>query len=669
MKLAAPTAARVTYEQLRWMSVCLALALAVHITSLPLWLLATIAAAIAIRLALSARGYAAPSLAIRTIVAVVSIGILFLRLRTFNGVVAGSALLSLVAGLKLFESQTRRDLYVVALIVYFLSLAALLTSESFWLLAYLLAVSWLTSAALLRLTHSSQSTGWWRSARYAGRISAQALPLALVLWLFFPRFDGPLWRVPSDSRSAETGLSDTMSPGDITDLALSDEVAFRVHFEAVTPPAAERYWRGPVLHDFDGRTWRRSVALRSSAPDLTPVGPAYHYLVSLEPNQHNWIFALDWPDQWNLSDAYLTSDDMLVRPALLSHPIDVSISSHTHVQSAQPLSEVMRRRDTRLPAQRNPRTQQLALELRRTHADDLGYVNAVLDLFRRQPFFYTLEPPPLGPNSIDEFLFDTKRGFCGHYASAFAALMRAAGIPARVVTGYHGGSYNRFADYWIVSQSDAHAWDEVWIEGHGWMRFDPTSAIAPGRVEPGSDRSLAGNARLSGPWRQPLSWLSDARLQFDALRQLWRERILRFDQRSQDRLLSSLGIPDPDGEKIAMVMGAGLALVFIWLTWQIRREQRPDPKDPVLRAYGKLCRKLAAAGLPRRPYEGPESFAARVAVERPDLGPRVGALLKRYSHLRYGTNRRTRTERWFIARVRTFKPRGILPGSKESRRG
>jgi hypothetical protein len=201
------------------------------------------------------------------------------------------------------------------------------------------------------------------------------------------------------------------------------------------------------------------------------------------------------------------------------------------------------------------------------------------------------------------------------------------------------------------------------------MRFDPTSAVAPGRVEPGLEGALASSARLAGPWHQPLSWLSDARLQFDALRQLWRERILRFDQRSQERLLSSLGIPDPDGEKIAMVMGAGLALVFIWLTWQIRREQRPDPRDPVLRAYGKLCRKLAAAGLPRRPAEGAEDFARRVAIERPDLGARAGTLLRRYSRLRYGASRRPRAERWFIARVRAFKPRGILSAVKERRQG
>ncbi len=669
MRLAAPSATQITYSQLSWMCVCLALSLAVHAASLPLWLLATVAAAAAVRLALAARGYAAPPRPLRGAIAAAAILILFLQLRTFNGLAAGSALLSLVAGLKLLETQSRRDLYVIALIIYFLDLAALLRSESFWLLAYLLGVAWLTTATLLRLTHAAQPADWRPSARYAGRICAQALPLALVLWLFFPRFDGPLWRLPSDGRGAETGLSDSMSPGDITDLALSDEVAFRVHFSGAPPPAGERYWRGPVLHDFDGHTWRRTVGLRGHVPELAPQGVAYRYLLSLEPHHHNWIFALDWPDRWNLGDAYLTGDYMLVRPAPVARALDLEVTSHTQVRAQEPLSEAMRRRDTRLPAQRNPRTLQFALDLRGRHPLDLDYVAAVLDLFRRQQFFYTLEPPPLGVNSVDEFLFDTRRGFCGHYASAFATLMRAAGIPARVVTGYYGGTYNRFADYWIVRQSDAHAWDEVWIEGRGWMRVDPTSAVAPARVESGLAGSLMASSRLAGPWSRPLGWLSDARLQLDALRQLWRQRILNFDQQSQDRLLAALGIPQPDGQKIALVMAAGLALAFLWLTWQIRREQRPNPKDPVLRAYHRLCRKLAAAGLARRASEGAESFAARVARERPDLGARVGDLCRCYSRLRYGAGRRAAAERWFVLGVRGFKARrtALQPGPRPGR--
>ncbi|HEX4152518.1 MAG TPA: DUF3488 and transglutaminase-like domain-containing protein [Steroidobacteraceae bacterium] len=656
MKLAAPFAARVTYPQLRALCACLGLALAAQVTSLPLWLLAVILAAVAIRLSIAARGYAVPSLTIRTVIAVVSIVALFLQLRTFNGLAAGSALLSLVAGLKLFETQSRRDLYVVALIIYFLCLAQLLRSESFWLLAYLLGVSWLTTAALLRLNDTTPPIDWRRSLRYAGRLSAQAVPLTLVLWLFFPRFDSPLWRTPSDGHGAETGLSDSMSPGDITDLALSDDVAFRVHFNGPAPPAAERYWRGPVLHDFDGSTWRRSPVAHGRAPGLTPVGVAYRYVISLEPDQHNWLFALDWPDRWNAPEAYLTGDYMLVRPALISHALDVSVTSHTHVETGEPLSEAMRRRDTRLPAQRNPRTLQLALELHAAHPRDLDYIGAVLDMFRKQQFFYTLEPPPLGPNSVDEFLFDTRRGFCGHYASAFAALMRAAAIPTRVVTGYYGGTYNRFADYWIVRQSDAHAWDEVWIEGRGWLRVDPTSAVAPSRVQAGLEGSLMAGSPIAAAWHGPLSFLSDARLQLDALRQLWRRRILDFNVRSQNQLLTALGIPQPDGQKIAMVMAGGLALAFAWLTWQIRREQRQRPKDAVVRAYDRLCRKLAAAGIARRPYEGAEAFAGRVVAERPELGPQVTELCRRYSRLRYGSSRRASVERWFVARVRAFRP-------------
>jgi len=286
-------------------------------------------------------------------------------------------------------------------------------------------------------------------------------------------------------------------------------------------------------------------------------------------------------------------------------------------------------------------------------------VNAVLDIFRRQPFFYTLEPPPLGVNSIDEFLFDTRRGFCGHYASAFAALLRAAGIPpgSSPATTAHLQPIRGLLDPEPERRARL---------GRGLDRgagMDALRSHLRGRSGPRRARfgGLAGIGRATGGTVAPTALLlSDARLQFDALRQLWRERILRFDQRSQERLLSSLGIPDPDGEKIAMVMGAGLALVFIWLTWQIRHEQRPDPKTraPCLRQTLPQAR---AAGLARRPSEGAEDFARRVAIERPDLGARAGTLLRRYSRLRYGASRRPGAERWFIARVRAFKPRGYCP--------
>jgi len=505
------------------MGACLGLALATYVPALPRWLTAVVAASIAMRLFLAARGYGAPNRPVRLGIAAAAIAILFLQLRTFNGLSAGTALLCLVAGLKFLETRARRDLFALALIIYFLCLSALLRSESFRLLIYSIGVAWLTAATLLRVTPSAPRRGWPLDLRYAGRISAQALPVAVVLWLFFPRFDAPLWQLPSERGSAQSGLSDSMSPGDIAELALSDEIAFRVRFDGAAPPADERYWRGPVLHDTDGRTWHNIGPSPESAGITTPMGPAYAYTLSLEPHAFNWLFALDWPDRWSAPDARLNSDDTLVGGAPVSRPIDLTARSHTHVVRAEALSAMARRRDTRLPSDRNPRAGAFSAELRRSHPDDLGYVQAVLDLFHREAFFYTLSPPPLGDNPVDEFLFDTKRGFCGHYASAFATLMRAAGIPTRIVTGYQGGTYNPYAGYWIVRQSNAHAWDEIWIAGRGWLRVDPTAAVAPDRVEPGLDGTPAVERGALG-LRAQLPWITDLRLRLDALGQVWRQR-------------------------------------------------------------------------------------------------------------------------------------------------
>jgi transglutaminase-like putative cysteine protease len=648
----------VSYGQLLGIFACLALALAAHLESLPIWVLATVGVAGGIRLLLARRGRPAPPRSVRLLLAGLGIALLFVQYHTFNGLTAGVALLALMAGLKFLESDTQRDIYVITLIIYFVGLSALLEGDSFWLLAYLIGVCWLTTATLLRLTSTPPIPDWRRSLRYAGRILGQALPLALVFWLLFPRFAGPLWHIPDDGHSAESGLSDSMSPGDIDQLALSDDVAFRVHFATATPPPQELYWRGLVMHDFDGRTWRRSYFNSASAPALRPQGPAYRYTVSLEPHRHRWIFTLDWPSQWDSAAGTLTSDYTLVRRDPVTRPIDVTATSFTRVQSPTTLSEAARRRDTRLPPNGNPRTLQLAQNMRGAHPDDMEYLRAVLALFTQQPFYYTLTPPKLAGDSVDEFLFDTKRGFCGHYASAFATLMRAAGIPAHVVTGYQGGTFNRFADYWIVRQSDAHAWTEVWIEGRGWLRIDPTSAIAPNRVERGADDALSADEPLASRWQRRSPWLADARLRLDALRQIWRERILFFDQDSQQQMLAWLNIPEPDGQKLVLVLAAAMTVVLCWLTWSVRREVDPTRKEPLIRAYSRLCAKLAAVGIPRLPHEGAEDYASRVAQRRPDLGPAVTTLCRHYSHLRYAAATARINVRQLDAAVRAFRPRG-----------
>ena len=646
---------RVSFEHLLSIAACLLLALLAHVSSLPVWVPLIVIICGAIRLTMAWRGGGAPKRWVLLTVAALVSALMLLKFHTFNGLPAGTALLALMMGLKLLEAATRRDIYIITLSIYFLCIASLLNSESFWLLGYLVGVCWLTSATLLRLTTGQPAPDWLPSLRYGARLLAQALPLTLIFWLLFPRLGGPLWSLPVDSDSAETGLGETMSPGDITQLAQSDEIAFRVHFLTMPPPPEELYWRGPVFNDFNGRTWKGSLRAPQKQPQLLLQGPAYRYVVSLEPHQHVWVFTLDWLQESNLPRAILTADHTLVSPFAVSRPVDVTATSYPHANFLDPMPDGLRRRELYLPEDANPRTRQLSQRLRAEHPNDMEFVGAVLQMFAQQPYYYTLTPPKLADDSVDQFLFETKRGFCGHYASAFAVLMRAAGIPARVVTGYQGGTFNRFSDYWILRQSNAHAWDEIWIDGRGWIRVDPTASIAPQRVERDVADSVSADTATISHWRGHSRWLADARLRFDALSELWRERVLTFNQDSQDRLLEWLHIPDPDGEKLVMVLAAALAGVLVWLTWQVRRELDPHSPDLVVRSYARLCAKLAAAGIPRRACEGAEDYAARVALARPDLAVQIERLCRYYSNLRFAPPAGL-TVAQFRAQVRAFRP-------------
>jgi transglutaminase-like putative cysteine protease len=640
-----------------------ALVLVVHYRNLPAWIMIIAAACMALRLLLAARGREAPPQGVTLLIAVLCIALLFLKFRTFNGLAAGTALLALTCALKLLETKTQRDVYIITLGVYFFSLAALLQSESFWLLTYLIAVCWFTTLVLLRTATRQPSPAWGRTIRYGGRLFLQALPLAIIFWLLFPRLATPLWSLPGSAGNAATGLSDSMSPGDITQLAQSDEVAFRVHFKGPAPPPRDQYWRGPVLHAFDGRSWRRD-SFQPSFAGSPPQGDGalFRYTVTLEPHPHNWIYALDHPASFKLARGSLTTDFTLSQPLPVDSSIDVEITSRAGTPLEAAPDGLARARDLHVDKTRNPRSQQLAQGLRAAHPDPWEWVQAVLQMFAQQDYFYTLTPPPLGRDSVDDFLFNSKRGFCGHYASAFALLARSAGIPARVVTGYQGGTYNRFGDYWIVRQREAHAWDEVWIDGRGWVRVDPTSAIDASRVEQSVNDEVTDDEPLTNHWQRHWRWFSDARLRLDELGELWREQILTFNQDSQERLLKRLHIPEPDAQKLILLLAAMLALVLVWLTWQVRRELDPKSKDPALRGFLRLCNKLAAVGIPRHRHEGALDYALRVSRERPDLKQPVTALCEAYAALRYSAAPEISASA-FEAAVRAFKARRVPQGS------
>lgn len=622
-------------QQLRWVLGGVALATVPHAPHLPGWILLIVAACGAWRLTVDRLGWRLPPRPLRIVVAFLALlGVLF-SYRTLNGLDAGTALLVLMAGVKLLETRTARDLTILVFLAYFLVFAGFLYDQALLQLPYMLLTAWVLTATLMRVHQSGGSMTMRAALGQTGRMLLMGVPLAALLFVFFPRLPGQFWALPARA-SATTGLTEEMSPGDVSELSISSAIAFRVKFEGALPPPAERYWRGPVLHDFDGRTWRlRPMAYPEQS--VRPMGPSYRYRVTIEPHQRHWVFPLDLVTGWTHPRLRRTHDHQLLTP--LNRPISTvssfELESSTAYRIEGPLPVTLARADTRLPEGRNPRANALARELRARAGSDAAFVDAVLEMFRREAFYYTLEPPRLEADSVDDFLFNTRRGFCEHFASAFTALARAAGIPARVVTGYQGGEYNPLGDYLIVRQSDAHAWSEVWLEGRGWVRVDPTAAVAPERIERGLDAAIAENEPLPGRLLRRNSTLSQIRLAWDAINTFWQGQIVEFGLVQQRSLLARLGVDDAGwkalGAAIGLTLAAFFLVLFAWLAWRFR----PRDRDPVKQAYDVLCRRLARRNLARRPGEGPSDYLQRIARARPELARELEAIRALYISLRY----------------------------------
>lgn len=621
-------------RKLSWVIAGLALAVVPHVPHLSLWILVLLGAAIAARLVTELKGWALPPKWLRIPIAFGALFGVLLTYRTLNGVEAGTALLVVMAGMKLLETRSIRDLTVVVFLAYFAVFSGFLYNQELLRLPYMLATSWLLTATLMRVHQTTLSMPVREAVGLTGKMMLQALPLAVLLFVFFPRLPGNFWAVPARSQ-ASSGLDDELSPGDVSELSISGAIAFRVKFDGELPPPRERYWRGPVLHDFDGRTWRRARPLYIPQA-VRPIGTTYRYRVTLEPHQRSWIFALDVVTEWP-SSAVRTSDLQLVtRQRPISTLTSFDLESATHYEVAAPLPTAMRRADLRLPERRNPRTLELARTLRAEAPSDEAFIEAVLSMFREQEYFYTLEPPRLERDSIDDFLFNTRRGFCEHFASAFTTLARAAGIPARVVTGYHGGEFNPMGGYLIVRQSDAHAWSEVWIDGKGWIRIDPTAAVAPERIEGGIDAAMPEDEPVPGRLIRNSRVLSNIQLAWDAANTFWNNQIIEFSALQQSWLANKIGLEELGwrelGIAMALTLGAFFAILSAYLAWRFR----PRSRDPVLQVYEELCRKFAQLNLPRLPHEGPNDYLNRLASAEPKLAPQLSEVRDIYVGLRYG---------------------------------
>jgi transglutaminase-like putative cysteine protease len=620
---------------LGWILAALAVAIGPHLADLPPWTTLLVAAACAWRWAADRRDWPVAPRWLRLAALVLVPLTVFGAYRTVNGIEAGTVFLALMAGVKLLETRGSRDLTVLAFIAYFLLYAAMLRDQQLTQLPYLLAGVAFVTAALLRV-HAGEGGQSPRDVLWrAGALTLQALPLALLLFVLFPRLPGPFWGVAA-GQSARTGLGDEMTPGEISDLSVSGNVAFRVRFDGPVPPPAQRYWRGPVLQEFDGRTWRRARAQAFPEQDVRMLGEPVDYQITLEPTDRQWILALDLPSEWPDREAYRTYDFQLVSPRRLTEVSSFRLRSYTRFVAGTDLPITLRRKSLQLPPEGNPRSRALAAELAARHGDPLSITAAMLRMFREQPFVYTLEPPKLADNAMDEFLFETRRGFCEHYASAFTLVMRAAGVPARVVTGYQGGEFNPIGGYLIVRQSDAHAWAEIWVAGRGWLRVDPTAAVAPERIEQGLIRAVAESEPVPGRLRDASALWAQVALGWDTVNNFWNERVVRFNAASQMGLLEKLGIDDPDWSSLGFGMAAGLAAFFTALSLYLAWQFRAPPLDWPARLHAVVARRLRRRGLVPGPAEGPVAFLDRAAAACPDLAGELASIRGLYAGLRYG---------------------------------
>ena len=559
--------------------------------------------------------------------------------------ILGSILNLLVLGcaLKFLEFRQRRDLRLHILALYFLGGITFVFHQQWYFLLYLLLSVTLNTAALLSL-QMPQRKGPQLSQ--AALLIGQSIPLMLVLFIVLPRV-GPLWQLPNTKR-ATTGLSEQISPEQISELTRSSELVFRAHFPS--EPPAVRYWRTLVHESFDGHSWSMSPQLQQwqrsrlqlpfPEPQVQWPGPKLDYQLYVEPNYHHWVYSLDLSSS---PDPTLSLTPTLTQISLnpLTQSRQFTLSYYPEQNKEPRLSEARRRFNLALPPSGNPRSRQLAQQWKEQYADPQQLIQVAMNYFREQPFYYTLRPPPLSTEGIDDFLFTTRAGFCAHYASSLAFLLRSAGIPTRLVTGYLGGEYHATEGYVSVHQFDAHAWVEAWLPG-GWQRLDPTLMVAPDRVTMGLDELMRDQGFLA---QDPLSLaryrqiplLNDLRLLLADLDYQWTVWILNYNSSAQQDLLKRW-LADGLGGRIALMVGGSLLAILIacGIGWLYRPRQR---RDPLLQLYQQACQRLARSGWPRQVNETPLQYVARLARYGHPAAATMRQLTLRYLQLRYSANR------------------------------
>ncbi len=641
---------------LAWLLGGLGVAAVPHAAYLPYWTLALFAGALVWRWMATAARVRLPSRTFLAGLTVVAAGTVSISQGLVFGHSSGTALLLVMTALKLLETHRLRDAMIVVFLGYLLIITYFFYAQDIVTALFLLISVVMLTAALQALNRGNSRPSATRQVRQSLRILGQSLPLALLLFALVPRLGSPLWSIPRSGADGVTGLSDTMAPGRISQLSQSTDVAFRVRFEGPVPEPRDRYWRGPVFWHYEDGAWSQNAVFGRASLQSTDDAALQRYTVTLKAHYQRWLFALDMPAEVP-AGARISNALELVAMKPVDENRRYTMSSYTRYRAGTELNKGDRARALRLPADSEPRTRRQGAAWRAEGLDDGAIVQRALHMFREQPFVYTLRPGVLGDNPSDEFLFETRRGFCEHYASSFVILMRSAGVPARVVTGYQGGETNPVADYMIVRQSDAHAWAEVWLQGQGWVRVDPTAAVSPARIELGLHAAIGDASALPLLSRRSGDWFHRTALLWDAINNRWDEWVTGYGTWSQQRLLSMLGFEMSHWRDLLLVLALSLSgMTVLYLSLLLLRS-RPAAPDAIDRAYGVFCRRLASRGLKREPIEGPLAYASRVVAQAPELANEVNEITRVYARLRYGPQNDTPfLMRRLGALVRGFRP-------------
>ncbi len=626
-----------------WIIASLFTLVAPHLERVPVWVLLTYVIAALWRIQVYRGLWSFPRWPVKLALIFAAVGGIGFSFRQVIGLEPMVALLLTAFALKLLELARRKDAYVLLFLGYFIVLTEFLFSQDLLMVILCLANVVIVTTALVALHRPGEEKFSARPLRKAGAMVLQSLPLMLVLFFIFPRI-GPLWTVPMKGPSGITGMSDTMSPGDVSRLSQSGAVAFRVAFEGDIPPRSQLYWRGVVMSHLERGTWRALTwyelpadQRREPKPQLR--GEPLRYSVIMTPTQQRWVYGLRYADSPD-SGIMNAPDFRLFRFLAIEDDFYYRAQSWPQALLEPELSDWRRRTELALPAD-NPRTRALGEQLARDTADPREIVDAGLALFAREDFYYTLQPPLLPQqDAMDAFLFESRRGFCEHYASAFVILMRAAGLPARVVAGYQGGEINPVNRTVVVRQFDAHAWAEVWLPGEGWVRVDPTSAVAPMRVELGLEEAVAEEGTFLA--EEPLSLLryrgiplvNYIRLRYDALTYQWQSWIAGFNAERQLDLLNRF-FGDVSPARIGGLVLAGMGLALLPAGVMLLLRQRRNPLRRHDRLYLQFCERLARMGVERQPGETPRAFAARAAQAVPRLAAAIAGVTESYERLAY----------------------------------